>query len=568
MASGASGAGAGAGALCCCPPSGQCRAEYSRFDLLAGCATQFLSNACITAVTPVALLSAERRHAGSAAALFTSGATAGATSIGMVISLVLTYRCPPSYLDGRAPYYVLAAMLALGNGAYMAVELTLSPLWLLMCARVAMALGFGAVYVTKRRAAVVTNDAQRDYYFLLLELSSSLGLASGPLITGTFVALLPRAALLGPPLCLLAIVAAFVCAVACVPIGTPLVTAPLSAADPLERKPLMRRVATESSITDSDATRDATPALGSATLIESPAASVQPAVAPPVARKVGDGLAAVEGGAVDQVEASTVEPTTSESPCPVWVSASAVLACLLFGIGRNFLKFGFESAMVVVYERQFRFSVGVAGVLAGLCAMSGLVSVLVYKFYCAGRVSSTLLIKAAEALAIVAALLMIGSNQSFLLPIAGRRGLRVMQQALAAGASLLFYPSMYLGAALGNSRPVRFALPGHAFLSRDAIMVQQDLLQTTLGKGLGMVYCRQVLAGPGSVQLSNLGDVFLVVILSQALILTLGWDPLATSAAVSGMRRSRVWRSCCARAGYVAPPSEAAECRRAADEGL
>ena len=62
MASGAR--GSGAGALCCCPPSPspQCRAEYSRFDLLAGCATQFLSNACITAVTPVALLSAERRH--------------------------------------------------------------------------------------------------------------------------------------------------------------------------------------------------------------------------------------------------------------------------------------------------------------------------------------------------------------------------------------------------------------------------------------------------------------------------------------------------------------------------
>ena len=522
-------------------------------------------------MTPVALLSAERRHAGSAAALFTSGATAGATSIGMVISLVLTYRCPPSYLDGRAPYYVLAAMLALGNGAYMAVELTLSPLWLLMCARVAMALGFGAVYVTKRRAAVVTNDTQRDYYFLLLELSSSLGLASGPLITGTFVALLPRAALLGPPLCLFVIVVAFVCAVACMPIGTPLVTVPPSAADPLERKPLMRRVATESSITDSDATRDATPALAVATLIaaEPPTASVQPAAVPPVARiGVSDGLAAAEDSAVDREAPAEPTTTSGPDPCPVWVSASAVLACLLFGIGRNFLKFGFESAMVVVYERQFRFSVGVSGVLAGLCAMSGLLSVLLYKFYCAGRVSSTLLIKAAETLAIVAALLMIGSNQSFLVPIAGRRSLRVIQQALAAGASLLFYPAMYLGAALGNSRPVRFALPGHAFLSRDAIMVQQDLLQTTLGKGLGMVYCRQVLAGPGSVQLSNLGDVFLVVILSQALILTLGWDPLATSATFSGMRRSRVWRNCCARAGYIAPPTEVAECRRAAGEGL
>ena len=76
---------------------------------------------------------------------------------------------------------------------YIAAELLVLPMFVLMLARVLMALGFGAIFVTKRRASVENNSPRRDYYFLLLELSSSLGLASGPLLTGAFVALLPKA---------------------------------------------------------------------------------------------------------------------------------------------------------------------------------------------------------------------------------------------------------------------------------------------------------------------------------------------------------------------------------------
>ena len=50
---------------------------------------------------------------------------------------------------------------------------------------------------------------------------------------------------------------------------------------------------------------------------------------------------------------------------PVWASAVVVASCLSFGVGRNFLKFGFESALVVVYDRQLGFSSSIAGIIAG-----------------------------------------------------------------------------------------------------------------------------------------------------------------------------------------------------------
>ena len=62
-----------------------------------------------------------------------------------------------------------------------------------------------------------------------------------------------------------------------------------------------------------------------------------------------------------------------------------------------------------------------------------------------------------------------------------------------------------------------------------ACRVQQDLLQTTLGKGLGMIYCRHVL-DRDYMQLSALGTVFLYVMIAQAICLAVGWEPLATLA--------------------------------------
>ena len=96
------------------------RDVFSTFDLFAALGTQFLSNACITSVTPVALLSAEAHKATSP--LATSGGIAAATSIGMAISMACTYKRSSRWLDGKTPYVLFALLLIAGSGCYVVAE--------------------------------------------------------------------------------------------------------------------------------------------------------------------------------------------------------------------------------------------------------------------------------------------------------------------------------------------------------------------------------------------------------------------------------------------------------------
>ena len=56
--------------------------------------------------------------------------------------------------------------------------------------------------------------------------------------------------------------------------------------------------------------------------------------------------------------------------------------------------------------------------------------------------------------------------------------------ALTLAASLLFYPAMYLGAALGNSHPLAYAVPGHPLLSLSAMVAEQEVLALALALAL------------------------------------------------------------------------------------
>ena len=57
---------------------------------------------------------------------------------------------------------------------------------------------------------------------------------------------------------------------------------------------------------------------------------------------------------------------------------------------------------------------------------------------------------------------------------------------------------------------------------------RQDLVQTTLGKALGMIYCRKALGEGDHVHLAGLGSLFLVIMAAQAVIIGLGWSPETT----------------------------------------
>ena len=116
-------------------------------------------------------------------------------------------------------------------------------------------------------------------------------------------------------------------------------------------------------------------------------------------------------------------------------------------------------------------------------------------------------------------------------------------EVLTVLASVLFYPAMYLGAAIGNSHPLKYAVAGHPLLSRKSMLAQQEILQKTIGKGLGMVYCRVALGDPP--HLAALGRVFAAIMAAQAVMLAVSFDPRETRAWLASMRPpprpSRPW---------------------------
>ena len=93
---------------------------YCTYDLIASCGTGFLLNLGITIVVPVALASAETR--GHSSPLTSSGMVAASTSIGMVVSVVLMYPWSASLMDSKLPALVFAALMLVGNLAFLGVE--------------------------------------------------------------------------------------------------------------------------------------------------------------------------------------------------------------------------------------------------------------------------------------------------------------------------------------------------------------------------------------------------------------------------------------------------------------
>mmetsp|Transcript_19364 Transcript_19364/g.49511 ORF Transcript_19364/g.49511 Transcript_19364/m.49511 type:complete len:358 (+) Transcript_19364:1-1074(+) len=345
-------------------------------------------------------------------------------------------------------------------------------------------------------------------------------MASGPIISGTLAVLLPSRALIIPPLLISCIALIFLVLIAAVNVDTPLATSPLPLAS--ESAPLLR---------------------ASLPLV----AASPPA---PIAASTVD-----SGGRADFDSHKGLPPKAGEGgpvheePPSLRASVIVQVAMLLFGVSRNFLKFGFESAMVVVYDRQFYFTPGTSGIIAGSCALSTVFSLFLYKGFCAKHVGTHRLLLIAEATALAAAALMIATDaplggSTSGVSLAAAAGLTHddhivdirTAELLTLGASILFYPAMYLGASIGNSHPLRFAVEGHPLLSRSSMLAQQEILQKTIGKGLGMVYCRTALGDPP--HLASLGRFFMVIVTTQVVLLAVCFDPRETRQALQAALRS------------------------------
>ena len=124
-------------------------------------------------------------------------------------------------MDSKGPFYVFAVMLLVGNLAFLLVEVLEWPHFLLLACRVLMSLGFGAGFAAKRRAGLEPNVRRREYLFMLFELSASVGMASGPLLTGFLALAWPEEATLVPPVQMSIFGALFLVALCGCPLETP-----------------------------------------------------------------------------------------------------------------------------------------------------------------------------------------------------------------------------------------------------------------------------------------------------------------------------------------------------------
>ena len=512
------------------------RKRYSAFDLLAGAGTNFLINLGITAVVPMALSSAESR--GHLDPLMGSGSVIGATSIGMLVSVIGFYFWPEPLIDGKAPFFLCAALLLLGNGVFLLAELHHWSLDVLLGARAFMALGFGAGFAAKRRAGLEADPQQREHHFLMLELFNTLGMASGPIVAGSLAVMLPTYARFIPPILMSALSILFLAALVATPLDSTPLDSPLAAAAPRladESTPLVR-----ASVAGS---KGSAMAADPTTMDIANTRGAEVGAVPSANEAVNESVneATMAAAVSASPDAGAGMAASSLAPPSLFASAIVQISMLLFGVSRCFLKFGFESAMVVVYDRQFFYSPGVSGVIAGACALSTVFSLVLYRVYCAPHVGTHRLLLIAEAAGLASAALMIATEYTLLggaagVPLAVASGFshedfkEMMRPAelLTLGASMLFYPAMYLGAAIGNSHPLRFARPGHPLLSRRSMLAQQEILQKTVGKGLGMVWCRMALGDPP--HLAALGRVFFGIMAAQVVLLVLCFDPRETRA--------------------------------------
>ena len=453
--------------------SAEAELPVTSFGVIAGCASCFTVIYSLTVAVPSALSVTEEMTQSQGAAIRDSGLLVASTSIGLVFGAAAIVALPGKLTAGRFPFLGLCLFALLGSALYLVALSEEWPISALLVARATITLGGGSIMAGKLLCSRERDSDKRRLLFMMLELSSTLGMAGGPLLAGLVgLAMGERESpTWWAPLSI---------------IGLATILLPLLLFWPLDR-PFRYEVLLR---TSSGVTTD---------------------------RKDGNAL-------VGEQDASSR---------PYWASAWVQVTCLCYGVSRLFLKFGFESAMVVVYDMQFGMPNSEAAAVAGALALASVFSIFAYSVVCAGRLGSRQMLLLSELFGYIAVGLMIMTrytdNDTTIL-------------ALTVMASLVYYPSMYLAGALCNSYPLSFAQPGSRWLSKQGMAMQQEIIQTPIGTGLGMFCSRVALynSTSGRVELARLGWLFLAVMLAQSAIVHIGWEPQRTAGIVTSLRSRRV----------------------------
>lgn len=249
-----------------------------------------------------------------------------------------------------------------------------------------------------------------------------------------------------------------------------------------------------------------------------------------------------DGEEAEVPEEEEAEPTPMPAaPPPIWVARAVQITCISYTFTRVFLRYSYESAMVVVYSQTYQFTDGVAGMIAGGSAFFALIAVFLWARV---RSTSTSLAKSdahtAHIIMVVSEICGFSCALVMMITPMIRHSLgRHWGIFFTLLTAVFFYPSQVLGASIANSYPLDYAVPTSPWLNRNAMLVQQELIMP-VGNGLGMLLGR-VLTGTNSKSyLTNLGVSFACVMLLQAIIVSVGWDP---------QRTKRVWNRMCAAIG-------------------
>ena len=448
------------------------------FGVLAGCSACFTVIYSLTVAVPSALSVTSDMSQSPEVAIRDSGLLVASTSIGLIFGAAGVLALPGKLTDGRCPFLGLCLFALLGSSLYLVALGEDWPMSAMLAARATITLGGGSLMAGKRLCSRERDPEKRRLVFMMLEFSSTLGMAGGPLLAGLVgLAMGERES------------PAWWAPVSIIGLATILL--PLILFWPLDRPFRFELLFRPSS-----------------------------------------------GAATPREDSSVLVGEHEATPHPYWASAWVQVTCLCYGISRLFLKFGFESAMVVVYDLQFGMPNSEAAAVAGALALASLFSIFAYSIFCVGRLSSRQMLLLSEVFGYIAVGLMITT---------GHTDDDTTILVLTILASLVFYPSMYLAGALCNSHPLLFTQPSSRWLSKQGMVTMQEIIQTPVGTGLGMFFSRVALYNSTSdkVELARLGWLFLAVMLVQSAVVHLGWEPQRTAGLLTalGPRRAAVGTS-------------------------
>jgi len=444
--------------------------------------------------------------------LWKSGGIIAAVAVGAMISTTSAFfLLPDTWKDGKLPFVLGTIFPYTGTAIFTFDVLVSRSNIMIVASRVVLSLGYGLQFVIKRQIARVRSSARRGTLMLWNNTFDIVGMASGPALVGLGLRLFVKARgaeaytteLMVPAVLLFTIVTINLIAIVFSDIDEPYFEDEAAAAPvPNERTPLA---------------------------VKTPQQQQQqpPPSSSAVAAEVGK-----PGGSAAAATIEVAAPATSRAK-PYWVAAGVQVTCASYTFTRVFLRYSYESAMVVVYSDTYSFSDGDAGMIAGGAAFSALFAVILWrqvqKRYAANlRQASHMVMLVSEICGFLCAIVMILSPS---IRLGAGRGWGLAFTLLTA---VFFYPSQVLGASIANSYPLDFAIPESTWLNRQSMLAQQELVMP-IGNGFGMLMGRVMMGTDKSFFLRNLGLSFLGVMVLQAVIVGMGWDP---------ERTARLWNRC------------------------